>query len=296
MPSIHERIFRVRHYECDAYGHVNHANYLRYMQEAAMDASAAVGYDNARYRAIGRSWWIRETDISYQRPLTHGDSLIVKTWVADFHRVRSLRHYEIRHAATGEIAAEAQTDWVYLDSATQRPEIIPPEMITAFVPEGLPDDKRPPRPFVQPPPPAGKFTLRRRVEWRDIDPAQHVNNATYLAFFEDSAMQDSISRGWPVARMSEAGFALVIRRYRIEYKLPAVLGDDLDVSTWISDVKRSTALRHFTAARVSDGALVARAFSQWVWVDLATGRPIRIPPDFIGDFASNIVGWAGAQG
>jgi len=45
MPLIHERAFRVRHYECDAYGHVNHANYLRYMQEAALDASAAAGYD-----------------------------------------------------------------------------------------------------------------------------------------------------------------------------------------------------------------------------------------------------------
>ena len=44
---IHERAFRVRQYECDPYGHVNHANYLRYMQEAAFDASAAVGYDFA---------------------------------------------------------------------------------------------------------------------------------------------------------------------------------------------------------------------------------------------------------
>ena len=49
MQHIHERTFRVRYYECDAYGHVNHANYLRYMQETAFDASAAVGYEIARY-------------------------------------------------------------------------------------------------------------------------------------------------------------------------------------------------------------------------------------------------------
>ncbi len=54
-PPIHvpflERAFRVRSYECDGYGHVNHANYLRYMQEAAFDASAAAGYDLEIIRA-----------------------------------------------------------------------------------------------------------------------------------------------------------------------------------------------------------------------------------------------------
>src|SRR5690554_1377686 len=107
MPLIQERTFRVRHYECDAYGHVNHSHYLHYMQEAAMDASAAAGYDLARYEALGHQWLIRETDIEYLRPLTYGDSVVVKTWVADFHRVRSRRMYELRHAASGELVAQA---------------------------------------------------------------------------------------------------------------------------------------------------------------------------------------------
>jgi acyl-CoA thioesterase FadM len=28
---------------------------------------------------------------------------------------------------------------------------------------------------------------------------------------------------------------------------------------------------------------------QWVWIDLATGRPLRIPDVFTADFAPNIV-------
>ena len=43
MPLKHERLFRVRFYECDAYGHLNNSNYVRYMQETAFDASAAAG-------------------------------------------------------------------------------------------------------------------------------------------------------------------------------------------------------------------------------------------------------------
>ena len=63
------RVFRVRHYECDLYGHVNNANYVRYMQEAAFDASAAVGYDEARYHAMGTMWLVHSTDIEYLNPL-----------------------------------------------------------------------------------------------------------------------------------------------------------------------------------------------------------------------------------
>ena len=54
MPLTHVRTFQVRYHECDSYGRVNHTNYLRYMQEAAFDASAAAGYDLVRYEAINR--------------------------------------------------------------------------------------------------------------------------------------------------------------------------------------------------------------------------------------------------
>jgi acyl-CoA thioester hydrolase len=291
MPMIHVRTFRVRYYECDAYGHVNQANYLRYMQEAAFDASAAAGYDLTRYEAMGHHWLVRETDIEYLRPLRYGDSVQVKTWVVDFRRIRSRRAYEFRRAGSDELVAHARTDWVFLDSATWRSAPIPPEMMAAFFPEGLPDPA-PPRPRFPsaPPPPPGVFRLRRRVEWRDIAPEQHVNNAVYLSYLEDCGVQVAAAHGWPMARMQAEGFAIVARRHQIEYQQPAVLDDELELATWISDVKRATAVRHYRVARVRDGALLARARTLWVWVDLKTGRPIRTPDTFLADFAPNIAG------
>jgi acyl-CoA thioester hydrolase len=291
MPMIHVRTFRVRHYECDAYGHVNQANYLRYMQEAAFDASAAAGYDLTRYEAMGHHWLVRETDIEYLRPLRYGDSVRVKTWVVDFRRIRSRRAYEFRRAGSDELVAQARTDWVFLDSATWRPAPIPPEMMAALFPEGLPDPAAPrPRFPAAPPPPPGVFRLRRRVEWRDIDPEQHVNNAVYLSYLEDCGVQVAAAHGWPMARMRAEGFAIVARRHQIEYQQPAVLDDELELATWISDAKRATAVRHYRVTRVRDGALLARARTLWVWVDLKTGRPIRIPDAFLSDFTPNIAG------
>ncbi|HRF98920.1 MAG TPA: acyl-CoA thioesterase, partial [Aggregatilineales bacterium] len=90
MPYIHTCEFVVRHYECDMYGHVNHANYLRYMQESAFSASAAVGFSAHRYEVLGLQWLAYETDIEYLQAARYGDVVTVKTWVADFRRVRSL--------------------------------------------------------------------------------------------------------------------------------------------------------------------------------------------------------------
>lgn len=283
-----ERAFKVRNYECDAYGHVNHANYLRYMQEAALDASAAVGYDVERYRKMGHQWLIRETDITYKRPLVYGDTVIVKTWVADFRRVRSRRMYELTLAATGEPVATAATEWVYLSMATLRPVSVPPEMVDAFWHEAAePGDKR--EPFPQPPAePPGTFRMRQHVEWRDIDPAQHVNNANYLAYLEECGMRVAAAHGWPISRLLEIGLGIVARRYRIEYLEPALMNDELEVTTYVSDVKRSTAVRHYTIKRAADGALLVRARALWVWVDLTTGRPRRIPADFLEAFRPNI--------
>lgn len=290
MALIHERTFRIRHYECDAYGHVNHAHYLRYMQETAMDASAAAGFDMDWYAAHNRLWLIRQTDITYLRPLTYGDSVIVKSWVADFRRIQSRRMYEMRLAGSDEKVAEASTDWIYLDSQTNRPVTIPQALINGFFPDKQPKKATRREPFPEaPPPPAGVFTIHHPVEWRDVDPAGHLNNANYMAYIENCTVQAAAHLGWPMRRMmEEEGFGIIARRYRLEYIEPAVMGDMLTISTWVSDVKRITAVRHNTVHRAEDNKLLARAHVLWVWVELATGRPVRIPVHFLKDFASNI--------
>jgi acyl-CoA thioester hydrolase len=290
QPLTHKRVFRVRHYECDAYGHLNNANYLRYMQETAMDASAAAGYDMARYAEIGNHWLIRETEIEYLKPLRYNEQVEVRTWVSDFQRVRSRRSYEFYLAGTGELVARAETDWVYLNSSTGSPASIPPEMIASFYPQGLPDSFPPRHPFPSaPPPPAGIFTMTRRVIWSDLDPAQHLNNAMYLVYIEECGMQVIAAHGWPVSRMAAGGFAILLRRHQIQYLRPAFMGDELIISTWASGVKRSTATRHYTIERAQDCARIANIHTLGVWVDLSTGKPIRIPPEFLADFIPNIV-------
>lgn len=290
MPLTHECTLRVRFYECDAYGHVNNANYVRYMQEAAFDASAAVGYPYERYNEIRRLWLIRETDVEYLSPLRYGDRVTVRTWVHDFRRSRSRRMYELRRAGSDEMVARGCTDWVFIDSESGRPTRIPAEMVKAFMPEGAPESTPPHEHFPDPPPPPpAVFTLRRRVEWRDIDMAQHVNNAVYLAYIDDCGMQVAAAYGWPVARMREVGFAIVARWHHIEYKVPALVDDEIEIATYVYNMRNATATRAYHITRPSDGAMLLLAQTHYVWVDIKTGSPIRIPEQFISDFEPNIV-------
>jgi acyl-CoA thioester hydrolase len=285
MPLTHLRTFRVRHYECDALGQVKQANYLRYMQEAAFDASAAAGYDTDRYHALGQSWLIRETDIEYLHPLRYGDSVQIKTWVADFRRVRSRRAYELCCARLGEMVARASTDWAYLDTASGRPVAIPTEMKAAFFPGGEEPVALPRKRFPAAEVPPDAFKLRRRAEWRDLDMVGHVNNAVYLQYVEDCGLQMAAARGWPVARLAAENLSVVARRHHIEYRQPALLDDELAVATWISSVEDTTAVRHSRITRAKDGAVLAQARTRHGGADLETLEPRPLPEALLRDLA-----------
>lgn len=288
MPLTHTRQFRVRYYECDAYGHLNNAQYLRYMQETAFDASAEAGYDLQRYAEMDRHWLIHDTEIEYLAALHYDDCVTVKTWVADFRRATSRRLYEFYRGE--ELVARAHTDWVFLDRVSGQPASIPAEMTQAFLPEGNPNPPPKRQPFQTPPPaPVGVFRTRRQVEFRDLDAEQHVNNAVYLDYASVCGFQVVEHFNWPLERMLAAGFGIFLRRNRIQYLQPALLGEELEVATWAYNIRRSTATRYYSIRRVRDEALLVQVNTDAVWVNIKNGRVQRVPQEFLEDFRPNLV-------
>jgi acyl-CoA thioester hydrolase len=280
MPLTHERAFRIRHYECDAGGCLHPASYMRLAQETAFDASAAAGYDTATYEKLGTVWLIRETDLACRCPVRYNDEIRIRTWVEDFRRIRSRRAYEFLDAASGEQVARAATDWVYVDRAAHRPVKIPPAMMVAFYPEGAPDEAPPRERFPELPDPPGVFTALRRAAWSDIDGMGHVNNAAYLAYCDDCAFQAGEAAGWPWDRLLENGLRILTRRHQVAYLGQALPGDDLEIATWVSDLRPASFTRHFTVRLAGSADLLARASARCVAVDADALRPVRIPPAY----------------
>jgi len=93
-----------------------------------------------------------------------------------------------------------------------------------------------------------------------------------------------------MARMEAKGLAVVARSHHIEYQQPAMLDDVLEVTTWLSGAGDSTAIRHTTITRPSDGAPISRARTLHVWLDLNSGKPTTIPSTFLAE-----VGLGGAD-
>lgn len=289
MPLKHTFTFPVRFYECDAYGHLNNSNYVRYMQEAAFAAYHALGFNDDNDRKTGILWLIRNTEVEYLKPLRYGDTAAVTTWAENIQRVRLKRMYEVRCQGADELLARGFTDWVLLNRDTFRPVTIPEDMTDAIFPDGLPDEPLPRNPFpTAPPAPSGAVTIHRRVAWEDIDPAGHVNNARYFSYIEEAGIQAADQFGVRMADFLEQGFGSVARKTRVEYKQQVRLGDDLEITTYLSDIRGASATRQFILRRAADQALVAQAFVIWVYIDLNTGRPTRFPQEARDRLAAHI--------
>ena len=119
--------------------HVNNVAYVQWMQDAAMQHSAATGCTRMT-EALGATWVARTHRIEYLSPAFAGESISVLTWVADFRKVRSLRRYQFIRAADRKVIAQGETDWVFIDVSSGRPRAIPRELANLF--ELVPDEPR----------------------------------------------------------------------------------------------------------------------------------------------------------
>ena len=114
-----------------------------------------------------------------------------------------------------------------------------------------------------------RFPIRVRVQPADIDELGHVNNLVYLRWVQEAAIAHWTARTTEAQR---AALTWVVVRHEIDYRRPAMPGDDLDVTTWVGVASRRTYERHTEIARASDGTVLAQARTLWVPLDPRTMR------------------------
>jgi len=138
--------------------------------------------------------------------------------------------------------------------------------------------------------------LQLQVENSDIDALGHVNNATYVSWLEQCAWQHSAALGLSLAAYRRLDRAMVVHRHEIDYLQPAFVGDILLVGTWIvASDQRLRLSRQFQIQRQQDAATVLRARSDFVCIELSSGRARRMPTEFIAGYGRAMVQEAIAQ-
>ena len=126
----------------------------------------------------------------------------------------------------------------------------------------------------------------------DLDGLGHANNISYLKWMQSAALAHSAAQGWPVEAYADLGCGWVVRTHFIEYLSPALLGENIVVRTWVADMKKVTSLRRFLilANRESNEVVLAKAETNWAFIDYKTGAPKRVPPQVSGAFEIADVG------
>ncbi len=127
------------------------------------------------------------------------------------------------------------------------------------------------------------YTMCLRVRNYEIDALGHVNNAVYVSYLEQAAIEHGAVMGLDSARAAALGGHFVVRRHEIDYLGGAVAGDELEIETWPEDLRGPRAVRCYEIRHAGGKRLVA-ARTLWVWVDL-NGRPRPIPREIADLFA-----------
>jgi len=130
MTGVFEQELTVSKSSIDGNGHVNNLAYLRWLLDVAEAHAVAVGGEDV-VESLGATWFVRAHRIEYLRPAFLDDALIIRTWVASVKRVRSTRKYQIMRG--DEMLVRAETDWVFVDAETGKPQVIPQDVLDCFV-------------------------------------------------------------------------------------------------------------------------------------------------------------------
>ncbi|MBC7789741.1 MAG: acyl-CoA thioesterase [Anaerolineae bacterium] len=117
-----------------------------------------------------------------------------------------------------------------------------------------------------------RFSLETR--YPDYDTKGHVNNATFLTFFEIAR-----GRAWTEAMGQPVDPDFILAEASVRYLSEAMIGEPLDIEITTAEVRTKAWVWTYAIRRVSDNGLVAEGRTVQVMFDYHSKRPIAIPEE-----------------
>jgi acyl-CoA thioester hydrolase len=116
----------------------------------------------------------------------------------------------------------------------------------------------------------------------DIDEQNHVNNTVYLRWVQDIATAHWKSLA---SAESQAAIGWIVLRHEIDYKMPASVGDEIVLRTWVGKASRLKFERFTEVRRKINNQVLAQARTLWVPIDVRTGKPTRVSAELRARFS-----------
>ena len=115
-----------------------------------------------------------------------------------------------------------------------------------------------------------------KVQEKDIDILNHVNNLVYLKWVNDAS-----EKHWAILSNEKinAKYYWVCLRHEIDYLGEAFLDDEITILTWVGESKGVKSKRH--VAIIRNKKIIARTETTWCLIDLKTKKPTRVNSEIL---------------
>ncbi len=130
MPA-HRFDLKVRFYELDPYGHLNHSAYVQFFETGRVELLEEVGLDLESFAARGYRFVVNRIETSFDRPVQGGETITVETGVVEFRRASSV--WRQRLLRGGEVVARQEVR-AAITNIGGRPVRVPTDVTEALAP------------------------------------------------------------------------------------------------------------------------------------------------------------------
>jgi len=124
------------------------------------------------------------------------------------------------------------------------------------------------------------IVTREEVMFFDTDCGGVVHNIAYLRMIETARTKLAGRMGMGLRDMAERKEFPVVVRTEIDYRKPAVLGDELEIYGALVGLEGIRFWMSFEVRRAADTTLLITCRQQLALVRMPEGRPIRLPREW----------------
>ncbi|MBF0505960.1 MAG: YbgC/FadM family acyl-CoA thioesterase [Nitrospirae bacterium] len=118
-----------------------------------------------------------------------------------------------------------------------------------------------------------------KIYYEDTDAGGVVYYGNFLRYLERARTEFLLDYGINVAEWHNRGLFFVVTHVDIHYKKPARLGETIDITTEVAEMKNASILLKNLVSR--DGVILVEAFVSFACID-RDGRPKRLPEELKG--------------
>jgi len=122
---------KVRFYELDPYGHLNHSAYIQFFETGRIELLEEVGVGLESFAARGFRFVVNRIQTSFDRPVHAGETITVETEVVEFRRASSLWRQRLLR---GDEVVARQEVRAAITNTEGRPARVPADVIEALGP------------------------------------------------------------------------------------------------------------------------------------------------------------------